>query len=269
MVGSRAWRSVRPPLAEVLVWLAAWLVFYLPWLFVADYYLLPFAAGTAVLAASCVEELLSALRGRGARRAAAGTALGIAALLFPAALANGLTMARLQLLVDSAYAEGLAYLAANLPQGAVVRVNIQQESEYLAEITGHLTLILGRPDLSVERLDLARARVSSDDPSVIAVPFITNQVLLSPRLGIYERYQAEDNRRLEAALGSASPLHSVEGQVRVLGVDPARLACPLLRGDALSEGVMGSVVRYCQNAPAIDTRLVGYGWRFYALPQSR
>lgn len=267
--GLSAWRSMRPRLGETLVWLGVWLAFYLPWLFVADYYLLPFAAGTAVLAASCVEVLLSALRGQGARRVAAGLALGLAAVLFPAALANGLTMARLQLLIDSANAEGLAYLAANLPPGTVVHVNIQQESEYLAEIAGHLNLILGRPDLSVNRLDLENVAVASDDTGMIAAPFILNQVLLSPRIGIYERYQTEDNRRLQEVLGEALPLHIVERRARASSVDPARLACPLIRWDQQTDGVMGSIVRYCRNARAIDTRLVVYGWRFYALPGAR
>jgi hypothetical protein len=269
LLGTPAWRSLRPRLGETLVWLAAWLAFYLPWLFVADYYLLPFAAGAAVLAAAASEELLDAVRQRGARCALAGTALGLTALLLLAALANGLTMARLQLLIDSANAQALAYLAAELPPQAVVRVNIQQESEYLAEMAEHLHVIYGRPDLKVGRVDLENPTEPDDTVGVIAAPFILNQVLLSPRLGIYERYQTEDNRRLEAALGAATPLHSVEAQVRALGVDPARLACPLLRGDPQAGGLMGSIVRYCRNAPAIDTRLVVYGWRFYALPNAR
>jgi hypothetical protein len=272
LLGRFAWRGMRPGLLPILVWLFAWMGFYLPWLYVADYYLLPFAAGTVVLAAGCVECLLEVGQAGHMRKVVAGIALGLSACLLPAALANSLTMARLQLLTDAANSEALAYLAASAPEGADVQVNIQQESEYLDEIADHLHLVYERPDLSVTRLNLEAIGESGMGPALIAAPFIRHQVLLSPRIGVYERYQVTDNSKLEAALAGSAPVGSIEKQVHAASVDPARLACPLLLmraspADAQEVGVMGSIRRYCENAPAIDTRMVEYGWRFYAVPQ--
>lgn len=274
LLGPSAWRRVRPWLETTLVWFVAWLVFFLPWQFVADYYLLPFAAGSATLAAGCAEVLLAEMGAARFRRALAGLSLGLGALLLPASLANTFTMARLQLTVDAANADALAYMAAATPEEAAIRVNIQQPSEYLDEIAAHLEVVYGRADVKVAVLDLELPDRDSSGPAIIADPFIRNQVLLSPRIGIYERFQEEANWTLDARLDGRRPVHTIERSMRAASVDPARLACPLILavGTGLgvqAEGVWGSIGRYCANAPAIDTRQVAYGWRFYTMPSAK
>jgi hypothetical protein len=49
-------------LAGALVWSAAWIAIYLPWVFTIEYYMLPLAAGMAVLGGIMVSETLAALR---------------------------------------------------------------------------------------------------------------------------------------------------------------------------------------------------------------
>ena len=271
LLGGDGLRAVRPRLAVVLVWLLAWMGFYLPWQFVADYYLLPVAAGVAVLAASLVEALLSQVHTRRSLRIGSTGMLALSLLLFPGALVNAATMARLQLAIDSANGEAVQFMAAAAPPGSRVQVNIQEPSEYLSEIASHLEVIHGRADLKVDVLSL-EVEVPTEPVGVAADPFIRNQVLLSPRIGIYERYQADANRRLDEFLEGELPAKVVQRRVRVLSVDPARLVCPLVaivvRDDAVeAPSLSGSIARYCANAPLLDTRETVYGWRFFRLPE--
>ncbi len=267
ILGKGRLHAVRPRLAVVLLWLAGWMAFYLPWQFVADYYLLPVAAGVAVLAASLVEAILTQAPARGRVRIASTGLLVLGILLFSGALANAATMARLQLAVDSANAEAVRYLADTAPHVSRVQVNIQEPSEYLSEIASHLELLHGVADLKVDALSL-EGEGSIAPVGVIADPFIRNQVLLSPRIGIYERYQSDANRRLEELLAGAEPAEIVQRRVRVLSVDPARLVCPLVALIVLDDLVQssslgGSIARYCANAPLLDARETVYGWRFF------
>jgi hypothetical protein len=270
LLGRDGLRAVRPRLAVVLVWLLAWMGFYLPWQFVADYYLLPVAAGVAVLAASLVEALWSQRHTRRSLRIGSTGMLALGLLLLPGALVNAATMARLQLAIDSANGEAVRYMAEAAPPGSRVQVNIQEPSEYLSEIASHLEVIHGRADLKVEVLSLEVGE-PTEPAGVVADPFIRNQVLLSPRIGIYERYQADANRRLDESLEGEVPAKVVQRRVRVLSVDPARLVCPLValvaKGEAVdAPSLSGSIARYCANAPLLDTRETVYGWRIFRLP---
>jgi hypothetical protein len=267
LLGRTELRAVRPRLSAVLLWLVGWMVFYLPWQFVADYYLLPFAAGAALLSASLVEAILSQQHRRGPLRIASTVMLALGVLLLPGALANAATMARLQLAIDSANSEAVQYLADAAPPGSRVQVNIQEPSEYLSEIASHLEVLQGRADMEVDVLSLD-GEAPRASAGVVADPFIRNQVLLSSRIGIYERHQADANRRLEELLEGAVPSEIVQRRVRVLSVDPARLVCPLValivRDDlAQAASLNGSIARYCANAPLLDTRETVYGWRFF------
>jgi hypothetical protein len=267
LLGRGGLRAMRPRLAVVLVWLLAWMVFYLPWQFVADYYLLPVAAGVAVFAATLVEGILSQGHARRSLRIVSTGILALGLLLFAGALANAATMARLQLAIDSANTEAVQYMAEAAPPGSRIQVNIQEPSEYLSEIASHLEVIHGRADLNVDLLSL-EMEGPTDPGGVVADPFIHNQVLLSPRIGIYERFQTDANRRLDELFEGEEPAKIVQRRVRVLSINPARLVCPLValvaRDDLVqAPSLSGSIARYCANAPLLDTRETVYGWRFF------
>jgi hypothetical protein len=57
------------------VWMAFWLGLYLPWHFALEYYLLPFAAGTAILAGVLLVEILDFVKGPGRIWKGLGSAL--------------------------------------------------------------------------------------------------------------------------------------------------------------------------------------------------
>ncbi len=83
------------------VWMAFWLGMYIPWHFAVEYYLLPFAAGTAVLSGVLLVEIVDFVRQSGR----IWKALGIASLVFTGLLllatqANSFTDASVQLAQD-------------------------------------------------------------------------------------------------------------------------------------------------------------------------
>jgi hypothetical protein len=265
LLGRDGLRPMRPRLAVVLVWLLAWMVFYLPWQFVADYYLLPVAAGVAVFAATLVEGILS----RACPPSHRIVSTGILALgsFFSWSACECRNDGAPQLAIDSANGEAVQYMAEAAPPGSRIQVNIQEPSEYLSEIASHLEVIHGRADLNVDLMSL-EMEGPTDPGGVVADPFIRNQVLLSTRIGIYERYQTDANRRLDELFEGEEPAKVVQRRVRVLSIDPARLVCPLValvaRDDLVqAPSLSGSIARYCANAPLLDTRETVYGWRFF------
>jgi len=113
----RSWASLRI-YAYILIWMAAWVVMFLPWRFAQQYYLLPFSAGSAVLAGALVSEAVSIYRQKTTWAAASIGCLAIAGVLFSVTLLTNLTNARMQLAVDRANWEMVLAVRDKLPSGS-------------------------------------------------------------------------------------------------------------------------------------------------------
>jgi 4-amino-4-deoxy-L-arabinose transferase-like glycosyltransferase len=112
-----------------VVWMAAWLGLYLPWYFAVEYYLLPFAAGAAVLAGVLFIETASLLKHASlAWRTSGAAALGLSGLLLLGSLANNAASASVQLAQDAANAGVLAYVAENASWQRSDRISRRQMS---------------------------------------------------------------------------------------------------------------------------------------------
>ena len=135
------------------VWMAFWLGMYIPWHFAVEYYLLPFAAGTAVLSGVLLVEIC----GIDPQSGRLWKGLGIASLVLTGLLllgtqANSYTDASIQLAQDSANAHVLEYVAENAPQGSQVVVNIQLANEYIEQMQLMLANYYHRPRLAAGQL---------------------------------------------------------------------------------------------------------------------
>jgi len=239
-----------------LIWMAAWVAFYLPWRFSQEYYLLPFALGAAVLCGSILSHTVHEMLQTGFLRWVSISLIGLAAGLFAITLLTNLTNARIQLTVDQTNIEMLDYLEANLPPNSVLVVNIRDPNEYLEEIRIHLNEIRPRPDI---RVDFVRGQGLARVPDLpasyfILTPTIQNQVVLSVRMGVIESTMKDWNAALIQEVGSKlTPVYRIENDFKIFHIDLPRIFCPILKNK-----------NFCATPqPILDQRQFQYGWEIY------
>ncbi len=253
-----ALRSRRLPQAMLLgnasVWAIGWVAVFLPWYFMTEYYMLPFALGLAVVTGSLGMSLWKEFRQWLPLRFGA---LILSAVLFLATLLNNRTSAGIQLAVDAANEQMLVYLAREAPPHSDLIVNIRDsEVEYPRNIDQMLDVHYQRPDLTVLLPQALEAgEVDSTSPYIL-VPYIQNQPLLTVRLGVFEPSQESWNAKMDSYLASHpdwQPVARLERHFRLSILDFPRLFCPWIKTRS-----------FCATpAPLIDTRLFSYGWKIY------
>jgi hypothetical protein len=249
-----------------LVWMAGWLAIFLPWLFVAEYYLLPFSLGAALFGAVLLDDAVTVVRRRAPTWAVTSALLVLAGLLFLTNLGNFWTVARLQLAVDEANASVVADLAERVPQAGTIVVNIQEPTEYVSQMGLLLSALYDRADLRVIHLDPGAPLFDGVPGEVFVVaPYIENQLLFSDRLGVNEPDVRRWNESIEDVIQSGSEVYRRRADVRMLAIDPARVLCPVLGGVQATRLPIGSIMRYCESGGIIDRRVFSYGWDVYRL----
>ncbi len=244
---------------DALLWMIGWLGVFIPWVYQLDYYLLPFALGSSVLGAICIFQNISIIKNGGLLyRIVTITSLCLAVFFFFTTLPNNLTNARLQLTIDKRNADLISFVSDELPQNAILFVNIQQPSEYLGTISRFINEIYGRTDIQISQLDpdhLGLEDINADH-YYIATPIFINQFYRSVRLGLSEDGSRQWNESITPLLnGKEELIFETLGNFRLFLVE-IRLGC-LLR----------DVPGYC-DIPTIplDRRDLTYGWRVFRIP---
>ena len=252
-------RKLSQPLLmiQALVWAAAWVAVFLPWYYMAEYYMLPAAFGLAVFSGALLTVLAEAWKAeRTWLKWFTGLALGMFALLFILVLPNGICSARIQLAVDAANAETLRTLAEVAPPDSTVLVNIQVANEYVDQIAMQLPVYFGRSDLVVKAFHSPDLVLTGT--YYILAPQVSHQPLLTDRMGVVEATQNDWNASLQAYMGSHPgwQVTATAGkQFRLFIVDLPRLLCPLIKTRS-----------FCATpSPLVDRRQFTYGWTIYSL----
>jgi hypothetical protein len=245
-------------LIESFIWMGAWMSIYLPWNFMAEYYMLPFAMGLAVFASALVIEIVPAVGERNWRRWLSLAALGLSVVLFIGSLFNTLTNARVQLAVDGANARMMAYLVRSAEPDSTILVNFQDFTEYVSEMQTQLESVYGRPDLKVEMFNPSQPIPESGGDVYIVTANVLNQPLLTVRMGAVEESQRIWNESLGKFM-QANPrwLSAFETMrtIHLSDVNYPRLFCPFIKTRA-----------FCATpAPLLDLRPFTYGWIFYKM----
>jgi hypothetical protein len=243
-------------LFDSAVWMAAWICVYLPWNFMAEYYMLPFALGLAVLASGLAVETARLLGGKSWQRWAAAAGVGLSAVLMLGSLLNNRTNAAVQLAVNSVDASAMSYLVNETGSRGTILVNIQDSNEYVYEMRVQLQEVYGRPDLEVDTFSSDMPRPEGGTNVYIAAPYVINQPLLTVRMGIIEESQnlwsADLEEYLRAHPGWGVVYEHAE-TLRLSDVNYPRLFCPFVETRA-----------FCASpVPLLDARLFTYGWRIY------
>jgi hypothetical protein len=230
------------------IWMAFWLGMYIPWHFAVEYYLLPFAAGTAVLAGVLLVEILGFLKHPGLlwKWVGIGT-LSLTALLLLVTQANSFTDASIQLAQDAANSSVLEYLVDNAPLDSLVVVNIQLANEYIEQMQLMLANFYQRSDIQLvnyqgEDLTLLK---SQSHTTYFLLAELTNQPKMTVRMGLDEPSLQVWNASVEPALSSWNQVYQVSGNPHILTVDFPRLLCSVInRGNYCISGV--GLVNYKQ-----------------------
>lgn len=252
-------RGHRPLLLDPVVWMCGWVAVYLPWPWVLEYYLLPFAFGAAAFCGVVAGDAIQALRSERRRGIQAAVALSIGAflVLFPLSLANIATNAAIQLAVDDAN-YGLVRFISTLPSGSVVSVNMPSPNEYVYEIGLHVKQTERRPDIVVEYFDNAVNETRAGAVGAhVATLVMRHQVVPGVRIPMNEDGAVELGQALTRALGDGrEPVFRIRRRVRLIMVNLHRPFCALL--GTRTESV------YCRwPSPFVDTREFYYGWDVY------
>ena len=250
-----------PLLLDAFIWMAAWIAVYLPWVFMQEYYALPFSFGAALAAGLAVGWLIDRLQHKQAAwRVFSGALLGLAALLWLVTLPTNLSNARIQLAVDDANTRLISGLADHASQGSTVLVNIQVANEYVEQMSlYYLPKVYSRPDLVVvpyQSQPLGNGSEFHQPDVIVAMPQVEHQPLLSVRMGLYEPTQKTWNADLLARLTPDWVMSGlIQNQFQLSIVDLPRLFCPLIRTRL-----------FCSvPSPLLDQRLFSYGWAIYRL----
>lgn len=246
---------------DALVWMGGWAAIYLPWFFMTEYYMLPFAVGVAILTAALLDISRAALLelATGVRRWVVAC-LVAAGLLFGMTLFNNASNAGIQLVVDAANAKMLANVVKLAPQDSFLMMNFQDFNEYCQQIAIFTNSILGRSDVKLEMFFLQPPRRSGNGYSgnnLMITPVVKHQPILTVRMGVVEPTQQIWNSVLEDYLVNDDwqMISSSEYSFPLVIFDFSRVFCPLLNGQNFCE----------RQAPLVETRTFSYGWRIYSL----
>lgn len=242
---------------NVLIWIITWIVVYLPWYFMTEYYMLPVTLGVAVLAGALVTILIPALRESVSwKRLISLCALLVFLILFSPTLLNDFTSARIQIAQDSINTEMLAYLAENVPAGSTIFVNFRVSSEYIDQMNFQFQAYYHRPDLVVKMFNPPLE--NSVGNYFLLVPYVTHRPLLTVRMGVDEPSQIIWNQELDAYLASHpgwQPVAEFGQQFRLALLDLPRVLCPVIKTRS-----------FCAtSSPLVDFRQFTYGWRVLEL----
>ncbi len=213
------------------VWMVFWLGLYLPWHFALEYYLLPFAAGTAVLTGMMLVEIIDQLKQPGRIwRWMSMAALALTALILLATQANSFTDASIQLAQDAANSRVLEYVVKNAPQGSLVVVNIQLANEYIEQMQLMLANFYHRPDLELVNYqgeDLSLLKTQSH-ATYFLLAHLENQPKMTFRMGLDEPSLQEWNSDVLPQLSSWQAVYQVTENPHILTVDYPRLLCSVI-----------------------------------------
>ena len=246
---------------DTLVWMLGWMAIYLPWQLALEYYLLPFAAGAAVLGGVGFGQALAYMRSTRQDplfRVLAGVCVGLALAPWPLLLANNFTNGQLQIAIDEANADFLDFVAT-LPPDKKVMVNLAPINEYVIKTEPLLAITRNRADLAFDYFKFQTA--SPAEPALdyyIAAPYIRNQTFPTVRVAMTEGGTALWDQALSKFLEpNLNPIYATERELKLLDFGLHRLICPLVEGVGL-DGL------FCfPQRPLVDTRALTYGWNVY------
>jgi hypothetical protein len=245
------------------LWMAGWLIVYLPWPVTFEYFLLPFAFGCAAWGGAVVGKMWDlACDGSSTGRLVAWSVLIATTVLWGLTCVNAIADARIQLSVDRANADLVEFLAG-VPTHSRIVINVAYANEYVYELPLHLADVKQRPDLSVT---YGASALSAPTPAAtvfVVTPEIAHQPAPTVRIAPHEP-PAQSIAGSPGSLGSRGALvYRGHQQTRVLELGVHRMLCRLKTGPFFD-------ATYCPTDRGIVFwRMFSYGWQVHQLDLRR
>lgn len=237
---------------DILLWILGWFGIFLPWGNTQEYYLLPFAAGAAILSGLLGWEIISNNGGLFRKISIIRASLIVMGFgFFFITLLHNYTSARIQLIVDRENARMVDFLAVEVPENGYVFHGFSGDLEYAHELLLHLHWLNDRSDITVDEFKFQTAADLNVDELVYYVPIPTskNRVRLSVRVGtgtmahLHSELQNFSDVEMES-------VYSSHDSFRVFHLDIFQVGCRFFPGK-----------EYCDNDyPLLDRRVFAYGW---------
>jgi hypothetical protein len=237
------------------IWIISWIVVYLPWYFMTEYYMLPATLGVVFLSGAMVTMLRSTLReGDVWKQLTSGGAVLVFLILFFPTLLNNYTSARIQIVQDQINTHMLSYLAGNAPNGTKILVNFRVSNEYIDQMNLQFQAYYHRPDLVVAKLDTIEN--IPEGYFYLLEPFVLHRPLLTVRMGVDEPSQVTWNKELDAYLITHPQWQlaaEFSEQFQLALLDLPRVLCPIIKTRSFCAA----------SSPLADFRQFSYGWKVY------
>jgi hypothetical protein len=265
LLGNGGGIATRRQIAYPGIWMAGWLLVFLPWPATFEYYLFPFTCGAAALAGAVVGE---AWARRHRERLSPTPRLAWAflvttGLLWSVSLVNASLDARVQLTVDRANADMVRFLAT-LPRDSHVVFNMTPVNEYHFEVPMHLSEIMGRRDLVFLQPKAPRESGALSGPETyVLTPEMVNQPGPTVRIALHEAGVRQDNGRLLGTLvpGGTELVYRTAQRSHLIEIGLQRLLC--LPGRGLIDEPA-----YCpSDRGVLFRRTFAYGWQVHRVVQ--
>ncbi len=250
-------------LLAAAVWMAGWIVVFLPWDRTLEYYLLPFAVGSSLFCGVILGEALSILKKTGTVKKTIAAALLAGTGLFTLiTLFNNYSNARVQLVMDQQEARLMNFLTLHTTDQDLILANFDANSTFFSLGRILMETAGGRPNINLQPFQFETA-----EPGItpqISYYLVTAEVKNRPLFVV--RSQAENTKENGALSGILGPSNRAvfvtQQSFRLLTFNLVNLVCPLVKTGYIQD-------LYCHfHIPVIDTRLYTYGWQVYRVENS-
>jgi hypothetical protein len=246
------------------LWMAGWLAVYVPWPATFEYYLLPFACGAAALGGAVIGDTWERLGHDRSpvRRRVAWSVLTVTTLLWGLTVVHAITDARVQVSVDRANADLVAFLA-RVPAHSRIVVNIARANEYVYELPMHLTEVERRPDVSVTYGASAASDPAPVAPLFVVTPEMAHSPVPTVRIAPHEPVAVDVEATPGASGGRAALVYRDRRQAGVLELGVHRWLCVLSAPPIIDP-------TYCPSDRGVFYwQTFSYGWQVHRLGSTK
>jgi hypothetical protein len=241
------------------IWMAGWLVIFLPWNVLEAYHTLPFTLGASIVAGMCAGAAMQVLYGNESRsisRVSASLGLVCALILGQFTLVNNIYLARTQLLYDLVNSRMMNFLGKT-PRKSSVYFNIPP-TEYITETARQLDIEKGRGDLTIGGFQFQRPQGIQPLRYYVITPVTDNMFLPNVRNSVNEIGAKNWDACFKASINEqVAPEYSVSRRLRWIDFGFNRLLDNIGLKDLLSY--------HLKTLPFLAAGEMKYGWEVYKL----
>ena len=244
---------------DSLIWMAGWMVIFLPWNVLEAYQTLPFSLGAAIIAGLCAGAAVQVLyEGESSLSGRIFGSLGLigALILGQFTLVNNIYLARTQLLYDLVNSRMVKFLSKT-PWRSALYFNVPP-TEYISETAEQLGILRNRSDVNVGVFQYQRPQGTQPLRYYVITPIVDNMFLPNVRNSLHETGANNWTACFRAFLNGRTSSEYANTQ-SLLWIDFGfnRLLDDIGLKDLLSYNL--------NTLPFLATREMQYGWWVYKL----